>query len=68
MRAWGGLESRRRLSGVGSGNLKKGQGVGRGEGNMQNKGLEETLIVTWFEGFGDFGKEKLGNEHGCILY
>lgn len=35
---------------------------------MQNKGLEETLIVTWFEGFWDFGEEKLGNEHGCILY
>lgn len=36
----------------------KGGVEGRGEerGNMRNKGLEETLIVTWLEGFWDFGE------------
>lgn len=69
MRAWGGPESRLRLSGLVSGNLKKGEGLERREGNMQNTGLDESLIVTWLEGFWDFGEEgKLGSGCGCMLW
>lgn len=46
---------------------KKALELGRGEENMQNKGLVETLIVTWLEGFLDFGERKLGNGCGCFL-
>ncbi len=35
---------------------------------MQNKGLEETLILTWLDGFWDLGEGKLGNGCGCILW
>ena len=53
MRAWGGPESRLRLSGLVSGNLKKGLRVGEERGYIQNKGLKDILKVTWLEGFWD---------------
>lgn len=53
MRAWGGPESRLRLSGLVSGNRKKGLRVGEERGYIQNKGLKDILKVTWLEGFWD---------------
>lgn len=49
MRAWGGPESRLRLSGLGSGNIKKGNESGKGwekMGNMQSEVDEEANIAA----------------------
>ena len=65
MRAWGGPESRLRLSGLVSGNLKEKKKCRGGErGTCKIKDFGETLIVTWLEGFWDF---ELGKGCGYTL-